>query len=260
MNRHTEVSRLRAYLERAHWPRVQMSLIVLLTGAVGFLASFSLLELAGLGHMALRYPLATVCAYLAFLGLLWTWARTRCHDAWQELDAPDFSSGPHPSAPNCGGSWQGGGGQSGGGGSSSGFESQASPMPLQTHSSHSQLSSKDSDSGFSLLDGADDFGWVLIAIAAALGAAIAASWVVWIAPGLMAELVLDVALAGGLYRRLRKIDSQHWLHTALRATAIPFLVVALMAGLAGYAGARYAPGADSFGDVVAAYQTRKSES
>ncbi|UZW63140.1 hypothetical protein [Lysobacter enzymogenes] len=243
MSRHMEIARLRERLERDHWPRLQMSLIVLLTGAVGFLASFALLQ-AGLHSMALRYPLAACAAYAAFLLLLWTWARTRGR-AFDQFDAPDFGggSGGGPSGAGC----NGGGGHSGGGGASSSFDAPASlPLP------RSAGAGGDSDSGFSLLDGADDFGWVLIAIAIALGAVLAAGWVVWIAPGLMAELLLDVALAGGLYRRLRRIESQHWLSTALRRTALPFLLLALLAAAAGFAGSRYAPGADSIGDVLAA--------
>ncbi|MGO1000333.1 hypothetical protein [Lysobacter sp. CA196] len=257
MSRHLQISRLRARLEREHWPRVQMSLIVLLTGAVGFLASFAMLEFAGLHSMSLRYPLAACCAYLSFLALLWTWARTQGHDAWENLDLPDLGAGSGASSEsyaNPGGGWQGGRGDEGAGGASASFDAPAaSASPVRLENSNS-----DSDFDLPLADAGDDFAWVLVAIAIALGAAFAAIWVVWIAPGLMAELVLDVALAGGLYRRLRRIESQHWLQTALRRTAIPFLIVALMATAAGYAGARYAPGASSFGDVIAARQAESA--
>lgn len=236
-----EIARLRERLERQHWPRLQMSLIVLLTGAVGFLASFALLQ-AGLQSMALRYPLAACAAYAGFLLLLWTWARSRGR-GFDSADVPDWGDGGGGPA---GAGWSSGGGHSGGGGASASFDAPVShPMPH---------ASADADSGpdLSLLDGADDFGWVLIAIAIALGAALAAAWVVWIAPGLMAELLLDVALAGGLYRRLRRIESRHWLSTALRRTALPFLLLALLAAATGFAAARYAPGAASIGDVLAA--------
>ncbi|UJB21287.1 MULTISPECIES: hypothetical protein [Lysobacter] len=220
-----EVSRLRAYLERAHWPRLQMSLIVLVTGAIGFLASYWMLN-SGLQAMWLRYPLAAGLAYLAFMVLLWTWARTHGRDFWDNFDLPDFGSGSNSSG--SGGyspQWQSGGGQSGGG-------------------------------DWSPAEALDDAVWVLVALAIAAVALLAMGWVIWIAPGLMAELLLDVALAGGLYRRLRRIESRHWLSTVLRRTALPFLGVALIAGLAGYAGAHYAPGADSIGDVIAAHAAR----
>ncbi|SDY18592.1 hypothetical protein SAMN04487939_101133 [Lysobacter sp. yr284] len=247
-----EIARLRERLERDHWPRLQMSLIVLLTGAVGFLASFALLQ-AGLHGMALRYPLAACAAYAAFLLLLWTWARSRGR-ALDNIDLPDFG-GPGGGPSSAG--WNGGGGHSGGGGAHAGFDAPA-PAPSSLPLPRSADADADNGSGFSLLDGADDFGWVLIAIAIALGAVLAAGWVVWIAPGLMAELLLDVALAGGLYRRLRRIESQHWLSTALRRTALPFLLLALLAAAAGFAGARYAPGAQSVGDVFAAQRADRS--
>jgi hypothetical protein len=243
-----EVSRLRAYLERAHWPRLQMSLIVLVTGAVGFLASYLMLS-SGLQAMWLRYPLAAGLAYLAFVVLLWTWARTHDRGFWDNVDVPDFGSGSGSSGSSS--QWHPGGGQSGGGGASSSFD--------RASSSNMWPSSRGVDSSsseWSAIDGADDAIWVLIALAIAAGALLAMGWVIWIAPGLMAELLLDVALAGGLYRRLRRIESQHWLSTVLRRTAIPFLVLALMASLAGFAGARYAPGADSLGDVIAAHDSR----
>ena len=55
-------------------PRIQISIILLLTAAVGFLTSIILLAV-GMTDMALRYPLAVVMAYLTFLILLriWLW-------------------------------------------------------------------------------------------------------------------------------------------------------------------------------------------
>lgn len=244
-----EIARLRERLERDHWPRLQMSLIVLLTGAAGFLASFGLLQ-AGMHAMALRYPLAACAAYAAFLLLLWSWAYS--HGRKSESDWSDLNEFPdgsfHSGSSNSG--WHSGGGRSGGGGASSSYEAPSSSSSW----SSSRSGSARGDSDFSLLDGADDFGWVIVAILAAVAAALVALWALWLSPALMAEVLLDVALAGGLYRRLRRIESRHWLSTALRRTAVPFLLLALLAGAAGFAGARYAPGADSIGDVVAAHR------
>ncbi|WP_363797230.1 hypothetical protein ABU614_18675 [Lysobacter firmicutimachus] len=96
----------------------------------------------------------------------------------------------------------------------------------------------------SVADAGDEAAWVLAALAVALCAGLAALWVIWIAPALMAELILDVALAGGLYRRRRRIETSHWLSAAL--------AIAAGAG-AGAAGAAYAPGAQTFGDVLAVW-------
>ncbi len=243
-----EIARLRERLERDHWPRLQMSLIVLLTGAAGFLASFGLLQ-AGMHTMALRYPLAACAAYAAFLLLLWSWACShgrRRESDWSDLDGfADGSSNACASNPG----WHSGGGRSGAGGASSSYEA-----PSSSSWSSSRSGSARGDSDVSLLDGADDFGWVIVALLAAVAAALAALWALWLSPALMAEVLLDVALAGGLYRRLRRIESRHWLATALRRTAVPFLLLALLTAAAGFAGARYAPGADSIGDVIAAHR------
>ncbi|MBX9403349.1 hypothetical protein K4L06_18710 [Lysobacter sp. BMK333-48F3] len=217
MDRQSEIARLRQRLERDHWPRLQMSLIVLLTGAVGFLVSYALLA-AGVDAMALRYPLAAAGAYLAFLALLWTWARTREHDAWSEADPTEI-----------------------------GFDAGNGRPAAQT------ADAGDGDWDLSAADAGDEAAWVVAALAVALCAVLAALWVIWIAPALMAELILDVALAGGLYRRLRRIETSHWLSTALRRTALPFLIIAAIAAGAGAAGAAYAPGAQTFGDMLAVW-------
>ncbi|SDX61138.1 hypothetical protein SAMN05421681_106274 [Lysobacter enzymogenes] len=251
-----EIARLRERLERDHWPRLQMSLIVLLTGAAGFLASFGLLQ-AGMHTMALRYPLAACAAYAAFLLLLWTWAYSHGRKRKNENDWPDLNglSDGSSSSGSSGPGWHSGGGRSGGGGASSSYEAPSSSSSSSSSSwSSSRSSSARGDADFSLLDGADDFGWVIVAILAAVAAALVALWALWLSPALMAEVLLDVALAGGLYRRLRRIESRHWLSTALRRTAVPFLLLALLAAAAGFAGARYAPGADSIGDVIAVHR------
>ncbi len=76
------IERMEARLRAQSWPRFQMALIVAFTGLAGLLASAVMLRL-GLHSMALRYPLATVLAYAAFLGLLWLWMRTRAED-WSD--------------------------------------------------------------------------------------------------------------------------------------------------------------------------------
>lgn len=71
---------------RASFPRLQMSLIVALTGGSGLLASFLLLH-GGIQSMALRYPAAVALAYVVFLLLLWVWLRTTRRE-W--IDAADI--------------------------------------------------------------------------------------------------------------------------------------------------------------------------
>src|SRR5919107_4181948 len=66
------VERVRRLLMRRSLPRVQMSLILAATGAAGFVASFAMLHL-GVWRMWIRYPLAVLFAYAAFIVLLRVW-------------------------------------------------------------------------------------------------------------------------------------------------------------------------------------------
>lgn len=70
------VIRLQRRLLQDSYPRLQMGLIIALTGAAGLLCSFTMLR-AGIASMTLRYPLAVAAAYLVFLLLLWIWLRAR---------------------------------------------------------------------------------------------------------------------------------------------------------------------------------------
>ena len=97
---------------------------------------------------------------------------------------------------------------------------------------------------------AEEGVFVVLAILALVGALGATLWVVWAAPALLAELVLDAALAAGLYGRLRKVQEGHWLRTAIRLTGWRFIAVATLFALAGAAMQGYAPDARSLGEVI----------
>src|ERR1700750_205889 len=68
------VESVRANLVRRTSPRMHMLGLVVVTGGVGFLASFAMLH-AGVRSMAVRYPIATCLGYAAFLGLIRLWIR-----------------------------------------------------------------------------------------------------------------------------------------------------------------------------------------
>ena len=120
------IQRVEADLRSKSFPRLQMLLLVALTGAFGLLASFSMLRL-GLDSMALRYPLALAAAYGFFLVLIWLWLRTNAEDYF---DIPD----PSPLVPSGGSSadagafTSGGGGDFGGGGASGSFDGGVSTL------------------------------------------------------------------------------------------------------------------------------------
>jgi hypothetical protein len=83
----------------------------------------------------------------------------------------------------------------------------------------------------------------------AVGLVLSSLFVIYSAPMLFAEVLLDAALSAGLYRRLRGIEADHWLQTAIRRTILPFALTALCVTLAGWGMELYAPGANSIGDV-----------
>jgi hypothetical protein len=245
--RHREVSRLRARLERNGYPRLQMLLLVSLTGAAGFLGSYALLHL-GLTEMWVRYLAAFGFAYLAFLGLLWLWLRTTADDYVEIPDVsglvPSGGSGGH----DCGG-FSGGGGSGGGGGASGTFDGPGFSAPVETGETDSVSSVV--DSAGEALGGADELA-IPIALIVGVGALLLSSlWIVYSAPVLFAELLLDGMLAASLYHRLRGLETQHWLETAVRRTWAPFLLTALIVSAAGWGMKLYAPQAHSVGEVLA---------
>jgi len=226
-------------------PRLQMSLLVLLTAATGFLASVAL-SFAGMDALWLRYPLCVMIAYAAFLGLIWAWRRHR------EWDLPTDGPGGGGSSPPSQGQadWQGGGGSSGGGGASAAFDA---PYPVTTFGPTPP--SLDTPSLDAALDVDEALPVVLVAALLA-GALLAVGWVIWIAPALLAELALDAVLSAGLYRRLKRPppDDAHWLATTLRHTGRPFLAATFSLMVVGILMSLLAPGATSLGEFLAHYR------
>jgi hypothetical protein len=247
LTRSHAILRLKRRLEHDSFPRIQMSLIVGLTGAAGLLFSFVLLQL-GVTHMALRYPLALLLAYGVFLVLLWLWLRTKAEDY---VDVPDPSGLVPDGSGSCAPAFQGGGGNFGGGGASGSFDGPASILPAESDAS--PLSEAASAVG----DGADELANPRIVIAFALGLALASLYVVYAAPMLFAELLVDGALSWELYRRIKAADSPHWLESAVRRTALPFLLTGVFVAATGAAMAAYAPGAQSIGQVVHHQQPKR---
>jgi hypothetical protein len=242
-----------------------MTLLVSLTGGSGLLASFLLLQ-AGLDSMALRYPLALLGAYAVFLLLLWLWLRTQASD-WANMPDP----GIEPTLP-CGRSgpsdpaWSSGhGGDFGGGGASASFDAPTQmntliqPPPIPAGRGVAGSVEKNAGDGWGPLGDAADADVLavpLLVIVLAVGLAFSSIYVIYSAPTLFAELLLDGALSATLYHRLRGIERRHWLSTALRTTAVPFVLTALLLTAIGWGLQSAAPGARSLGDAFHHISTR----
>lgn len=248
--RHHAVQRARGDLVRDGFPRLQMLLLITLTGASGLAASYLMLR-AGVVEMWLRYLAAFGFAYLIFLGLLWLWLRTRAEDY---ADAPDLSDWL-PSRQGGGGDGfaSGGGGEFGGGGASGSFDVPSAQI------------STGADSGGTVGDAlgaaseAEEFAIPLVVLVLVAAMVCSSLFIVYSAPTLFAELLVDGVLSATLYRRLRGLETRHWLETAFRRTALPFALTAVVVSASGWGMALYAPDAHSIGDVIAHSRTGTAE-
>jgi hypothetical protein len=214
VTRATLLGKLRGRLLLVSAPRFEMALIVRATATLGFLASRGMLAL-GLRSLALRYACAVVVAYGGFLLLVWIWLLVKTNrfepdgDLSDAVDTLDAVSG----------SWD------------------------TPHTPTSEASLSDLD-----LPG-EELAVVVALVAATCVGVVAAGYVVYAAPGLLAEVLLDGTLSYGLYRRLRKVERHHWLESAVGGTWLPATAVTISFVVAGGVMQWYAPEASSIGEV-----------
>ncbi|EMT5434975.1 hypothetical protein WMR10_000486 [Stenotrophomonas maltophilia] len=238
-----EVVRARRHLQQRGWPRLQMALIVALTGAAGFLASH-LLRLAGVDAMLLRYPMAVLLAYGVFLLLMWIWIRWRWDDVLDGLSSEVGGASPSAHGGVAESPWSSVGGRSGGGGASASWNESAQAgggdageLPL--------TGLAEDEAGLPLL--------VILGIVALVATVLLASmWVVWSAPVLMAELLVDAAIASGLYRRMQGMREQGWWRVCVTHTIWPLLGLLLFFAVVGWLAQELAPGAVSLAQAFRA--------
>lgn len=241
--RERAIETVKRRLLKRSMPRFQITLILLFTGLAGFLASFSLLRL-GVSWMWLRYAVAMLFAYCVFLILLRLWLllqrpRNNSLDFDLSLADANFSGS---STPNENFAFGGGGDSAGGGAGGSWEES--------VLSSSSVSSSGTSSSGGFGFDIDLEEGWiVVVAIVAVIGGLIASLYIIYIAPALLAEILVDGVLVTGLYKRVKRIEQKHWLRAAVRQTLLPALLVTLLFTVAGYLMQKAVPEARSIGEV-----------
>ena len=248
LTRDREIARVRNELLREEFPRVQMFVLVSATGGSGFLASFIMFKM-GIDGLALRYTLAMGVAYIAFLGLLWIWLRFRADDFLDAADPTMVVDGVDAlSIAEDAIDLVGHGGSFDGGGASASYE--------LAGDSSSQLASAGDGMGESIGDklgalGEADEAAIPIAVIVLIGAIILSSlFIIYSAPLLFAEIIVDGLLSASLYRRLRGLESKHWIQTAIKRTIWPFAITTVVVCLAGWSMASYAPGARNLGEVL----------
>jgi hypothetical protein len=259
-NRRLErVSRLSLALEQRGYPRLTMLVIVSGAAATAFLTSASLLW-AGVRYMPVRYAVASLLGYAVFVWLVrgWLSARDR-REAGQRLvenaadatDVVNIVDLPGAVLRTAGRGtrevpidvFQGG--RSGGAGATAAFGNAPPQMPVMVMAP----GSTESSTAPSWASGLDDDALKLLPLLAAAAVFIglfAAGSVVWAAPQLLAEILVDGAIAGQAYRRLR---TGSWSGGVIRRTWKPMLAIFVAFVALGFAGHYFDPAADSIGDL-----------
>lgn len=272
------VERVRRLLMQRGLPRVLMSLILAATGAAGFLVSFALLHL-GVTRMWLRYPFAVLAAYGVFLFLLRVWLHLQRH-SWTDLlpddlsltDVTDvsahtdavssFGGGGDFAGAGAGGVWEGGArtaasdisGHAGGGSVGVGGGGGVSGSGGGGGNGGGGVSGSSGGGGFDFFGGLDSDSegcvFFLLALALIVAGLLASLYVVYAAPTLLAELLVEGILLSGLYRGMKKGARQgDWLRAVVRRTWLPVLLTLTLFAAAGYLLQRAAPRARTIGEA-----------
>ncbi|MGH7518567.1 MAG: hypothetical protein ACREOC_14065 [Gemmatimonadales bacterium] len=243
MERNRAIAFLRAHLERQAYPRLHMFAVMTLAALAGFFTSVLLLHL-GLTIIAIRYALAALVGYGAFLAGVRIWlAMQRSSRTFSGSDLVDVplseSGGPAPSEFTFGG---GGGGSGAGAGGSFDIPVESTPIGGGGHGGGLEVVA-DLDDGVAIIVPLVVVGFLIIGL-------IGLVTVLTGAPALLAEVLLDGLIAGAAYRRLRDLDRRHWLDGVFRRTWKPMAAIIGVLMLMGVSIPLFHPGADSIGDVL----------
>jgi hypothetical protein len=260
-------TRLAAALQHRFFLRLHMTAILTGTLLVGLLVT-QILFILHLNIFAIRYALAVIAAYAAFVGFVKLWilyiawcGMRRGRDDW--FDCLNFSGSGTSSPTASSSSFSGAGGRFGGGGASGSWDeggessskvavAAVTPQRSTSSSSSSSKSSKSSKSS-SGGGGGDDLGeLILILLIIALALAIIASfaWLVWAAPAILSETAFNAALAGALTRHAHKATHGEWVGGVMRKTAIPFFLILALSIAMGWWAQHYCPAALRLTDAL----------
>jgi hypothetical protein len=185
--------------------------IVLASGTVSLFSSIVLLE-SGVLSMAIRYPLAVVCGYAAFLGgiRLWLGAHRNTVRVGEEPDLQTLELAQLPA------------------------ELAADALPA-------------GDAAGLAIEGE---AMPIVIVGGILAAAVGAvAYTIYIAPPLFAELLVDMTITAGVYRRVRGKSDAAWLKRAFRRTVVPAAVMTTLFAVAGLVLQHAYPGANTLGAV-----------
>jgi hypothetical protein len=251
--------RLNRWLTKHFSLRLHMTLILVATFAVGLLTVHGLFAI----HVAklwMRYAIAVIVAYGAFLGLLKIWlvyfaiCIRHAHGNSSSVggvdisDFCDFSGSGSSSGSSSVSELSSGGGKFGGGGASGSWGT-AEPQAVVVAPSHAS-SSGSSSGGFGLdLDG-DEIVLVLIIIAVAAAIIGAGAYLIWAAPTILGDTAFNAVLASALIHKTKKVSHPEWVGSVVHATAIPFAIVFALTVLMGWYAQHICPSALRVRDAI----------
>lgn len=215
------IDRLHHYFASERMPRLAMLVVLTLTASVGFLSSRGLLA-AGLDLMAVRYALAGLAGWLAFILLVRIWVKIE-----QSLIDPERAI------------------------SNNATSRHASQDDQQTLDTAGEAAIRTLD--VVGVDSGEEFG-CLVSLAISVFAFV---FVVCIgsvfsliasAPILLAEAFLDIAVAGIFANKLKLHDAQWWATGVIRRTWKAALSIVIMLSVAGFALQTSKPGIRTLGE------------
>ena len=237
-----------------------MCAMLSLTVVAGIFAD-RMLARVGLNILAVRYFVSVCTAYFVFVTSVKLWllylgftvaaASRRSSGGSNWIDGFDFSgSGSGSSGSSSDVSFGGGGGKFGGGGATGSWgDSDAKPSFVPAF-----FSSKGSGGGGKGGGGSsDDLGelmLVVLVIAVVLAAVASFFWVIWAAPGILAETAFNAVLAGALAKHARKASHGNWIGSVMKKTMIPFLLILALTTVLGWYAQHYCPSALRLSDAL----------
>jgi hypothetical protein len=204
------IHRISKKLSSQDYPRLTMLAFVAICGTAGFVTSSGLLAY-GIAAPAARYPFAVIVGYVAFLGMIRLWLTGRRPELHGNVDLSALDL--EPSAAPLPFSFGGGGGFSGGGTSA--------VVPADAGAAVVEAKSSLLEGGLSVATEADEGATIAIPIVVGIAIVVgllASGAVLYNAPVLFAEVLLDSVIATVAYRGLRRHHTAHWSSGVVRWT------------------------------------------
>jgi hypothetical protein len=241
-----------SWLQRRHWLRLHMFLIVTATFLAG-LVTTKLLMISGVDLLWLRYALAVCAAYLTFLVIIRLWIWYVCYGvSYDGSDGIDLFVRQMDKV-----EWVelGGGGQFGGGGASGTWATpDGVPVEMEISTAPTKLAAgggSDKSGCLSFDIGGDEGCFVVILLAVLVGVLlIAGGYLVYAAPAILGEAVFEALLAAALVRRTKKLAAAGWAGSIFQSTVWIFLAVLAFSITLGWYAQKSCPEARRIRDAI----------